>query len=279
MIGVIDVGGGLRGIYGAGVLDYCLDHEIHFDYGIGVSAGSANIASYIAGQKRRNYPFYLKYPFRKEYMSLKNYLTKKSYLDLDYVYRELSNSGGENPLNYQAFIDNKAKFIAVAYDVNQGKPHYFTKKDFSQDHYEVFEASCCIPLVCQPVVIDDVPYYDGGLGDPVPLKKALDDGCDKVVVILTKPKDLVRDEKDDDMLVKILTRKDPLAGKNMELRAQRYNESVAYAKELEAQGKALIVAPDDIGSMSTLTKDKETLFLMYNKGYVDGEKIKSFLEE
>ena len=43
--GIVDVGGGLRDIYGAGVLDRCLDESIHFDVCIGVSAGSANLAS------------------------------------------------------------------------------------------------------------------------------------------------------------------------------------------------------------------------------------------
>ena len=62
--GVIDVGGGLREIYAAGVLDYCMEHGIRFDVGIGVSAGSANLASYAAGQIGRNYKFYTEYAFR-----------------------------------------------------------------------------------------------------------------------------------------------------------------------------------------------------------------------
>ena len=58
---VVDVGGGLRGIYAAGVFDRCLEENIQFYAGMGVSAGSANIASYIAGQKGRNYHFYTEY--------------------------------------------------------------------------------------------------------------------------------------------------------------------------------------------------------------------------
>ena len=97
---VVDVGGGLRGIYAAGVLDRCMEDKVYFDVGIGVSAGSANVSSYIAGQKGRNYKFYAEYSARKEYMSLHNFLVKKSYIDMDYLYGELSNSGGENPLDY-----------------------------------------------------------------------------------------------------------------------------------------------------------------------------------
>lgn len=96
--GVIDVGGGLRGIYGAGVLDRCLEEDLRFDLCIGVSAGSANMASYLAGQHGRNKPFYDEYSFRREYMSVHNLIRKHSYLDLGYVYGTLSNAGGENPL-------------------------------------------------------------------------------------------------------------------------------------------------------------------------------------
>lgn len=105
------LGGVLWGVYAAGVWDYCLDADIRFDLGIGVSAGSANIASYIAGQKKRNCTFYTEYPFRKEYMSIKNFITKRSYLDLDYIDGTLSNSGGENPLDYQKIMDSPTEFF------------------------------------------------------------------------------------------------------------------------------------------------------------------------
>ncbi len=82
-VGVVDVGGGYRGIYAAGVLDRCLDDNITFDLGIGVSAGSANVISYAAGQARRNYQFYTEYGLRKEYAGIKNFLVKRSFVDLD----------------------------------------------------------------------------------------------------------------------------------------------------------------------------------------------------
>ena len=82
-LGVIDVGGGFRDIYGAGVFDWCLDHDVHFDYCIGISAGSANLASFLAKQRGRNYTFYMDYVFRKEYASLDNWLRTRNYVDLD----------------------------------------------------------------------------------------------------------------------------------------------------------------------------------------------------
>ena len=69
-IGIIDVGGGFRDIYGAGVLDVCMEQGIQFDSCIGISAGSANLASYLSHQPGRSYTFYMEYVFRKEYASL-----------------------------------------------------------------------------------------------------------------------------------------------------------------------------------------------------------------
>lgn len=104
--GIVDVGGGLRGIYAAGVLDYCMTEGIHFDLGIGVSAGSANLTSYCAGQKGRNYIFYTDYSFRKEYMGVETFLSQRSYVDLDYAYGTLSQANGEYPVDYPAIRDN-----------------------------------------------------------------------------------------------------------------------------------------------------------------------------
>ena len=57
-----------------GVFDWCLENGVKFDYGIGISAGSANVASYLSGQHGRNYTFYEEYSVRKEYMGFENML-------------------------------------------------------------------------------------------------------------------------------------------------------------------------------------------------------------
>lgn len=161
--GVIDVGGGLRGIYGAGVLDRCLEEDLRFDLCIGVSAGSANMSSYLAGQHGRNKPFYDEYSFRREYMSVHNLIHKHSYLDLGYVYGTLSNAGGENPLDYAALARSPAELCVVAANAQNGEAQYFTKADLHPDDYRVLMVSCCIPVIDQPCVIDGVPYFDGGV--------------------------------------------------------------------------------------------------------------------
>ena len=238
---------------------------------IGVSAGSANCASFLAGQKGRNYPFYTEYPFRKEYMSVRNLLHKGCYLDLNYIYSELSNAGGENPLDCAALLGSQSDYYAVATNAVTGETRYFTKDDISQDHYDVFKASCALPVACQPVVIDGQPYYDGALSDPVPMQKAFDLGCDKVVLILTKPRDEVRSPKQDIRSSRLIQKKYPKAADGLRRRAARYNVAVTWAKKLEKEGKVFIVAPDNTCGIDTLTKDKNALKQFYQKGYADGQ--------
>lgn len=89
-LGVVDVGGGLRGVYAA-------------------------------GQHGRNYPFYSEYPLRKEYMRFHNFRRTRSYLNLDYIYGTPSNSGGENSLDYWVIQRSPAELVMVACDARTGK--------------------------------------------------------------------------------------------------------------------------------------------------------------
>ncbi len=276
--GVIDVGGGLRGIYAAGVFDYCMDHGIHFDLGIGISAGSANLASFAAGQRGRNYQFYTEYAFRKQYMSVQNFVFKRSFIDMDYVYGTLSRSDGENPLDYRALRDNPMELYVVATDARTGQAKYFEKKDICQDDYSILKASCAIPFVCKPYEVENVPYYDGALGDPVPVEKAFQLGCDRVVVILTKPEGELRTSGQDAKLAARIRKKYPEAAEKLCQRAQRYNEGVSAAQKYARQGKAIVIAPDDTCGVSTLKKDKVSLQHLYDKGYTDGKRLLTFFD-
>ena len=276
--GIIDIGGGMRGIYAAGVFDRCMDEDLKFDLCIGVSAGSANAASYLSGQRGRNYTFYTEYAFRPEYMSFENYLRTGSYIDMDYVYGTLTESGGEVPYDYAAFEKNPAQFLVVAADAQTGRAKYFDRSDFSLDNYAPMKASSAIPGVCRPYPIGDRLYFDGALGDTIPIRKAFAMGCDRVVLVLTKPKDQLRKPGKDVVLAKRIARRYPNAARRLRLRADWYNLGVQLAKAYEAQGKALIVAPDDTCGVDTLTRDKEAMDRLYQKGYADAEAIRGFLQ-
>ena len=276
-IGIVDVGGGCRGAYAAGVFDYFMDNTITFDLEIGVSAGSANLASFIARQERRNYKFYTEYALRPEYMGMGNFIKKKSFIGLDYIYGTLSNSNGEYPLDYNALIDNPMDFLVVTTESDTGNVKYFSKEDIKQDNYDILKASSCIPFVCPPYIIDNTPYYDGALADPVPIEKAFELGCDKLVLLLTLPIDTIRNSKQDTLFANQIQKKYPIAAEKLKHRAEVYNASIKLAQKYEKEGKLLIIAPDDTCGVSTLSRNQDDLIALYYKGYKDGKKIEAFL--
>ena len=266
---IIDVGGGL--------LDRCLEEGIAFDHCYGVSAGSANLTSFLAHQHGRNHTFYTQYAFRKEYASVNSFIHNHNFANLDYVYGTLSNHDGENPLDYEAFAANPAQFTVVACDARDGSTKYFTKDDMHYDDYDVLKASSAVPVACQPYVIDGVPYFDGGIADPVPVQKAIDDGCDRIVLVLTRPKDVIREQHKDVAPARILRRSHPEAAERLLERYTTYNTEVAVAKQYEAEGKVLILAPEELYGLSTLSKTYEGLERMYRAGYGQAGRIAEFL--
>ena len=280
MIGVVDVGGGMRGVYGAGIFDWCMDHGISFDYLAGVSAGSANCAAYASGQRGRNYLFYHEYSFRREYMSMDLFLRTGSYLDLEYIYGSgLTNSDGENPLDFEAMLASGKKMKIVATDAKTGEPVYYDMTDMSQDDYGAIKGSSCVPVASKPYEWKGRLLFDGGISDPIPYDLALAAGCEKVVVILTRPKSFRRNARKDELMSGLLARKYPEAARRLKERAYVYNHELNRALELEKEGKLLILAPYSIGNMSTLTKDKEQIDHMYRLGMEDAQKIEGFFAE
>lgn len=278
-IGIVDVGGGTRGIFGAGVLDRCMEMGFMADHFVGVSAGSANGASYIAGQKGRNYVFYNEFAFRKEYMSWDNLIRTGSYLDLDYIYSTLSNDDGEYPLDYDAMMANPCGFEVVATNAVTGRSMYFRKEEIKRNQYDFFKASCCVPGIDKPYYVGKIPCFDGGLADPIPYKRAFRAGCDKVIVILTKPRDTVRTSGKDRALAVTIAAEYPKAAETWVNRANVYNRCVEEIFELEKEGKVLIVAPEDIGELKTLSQDHAALEDLYMQGRKAAVAIPEFVGE
>ena len=274
---MIDVGGGFRAIFGAGVMDRMMEDGVTVDHCYGVSAGSANMVSFISGQHGRTHKFYTEYAFRKEYASLDNYIKNHNYANLEYVYSTLSNHDGEYPVDYEAFAANPTGFTVIACNAEDGSTKYFDKSDVSYDNFDIMKASSAVPVACEPYVIDGVPYYDGGIADPVPVQKALDDGYDRVVVILTRLKDVLREQKKDIGPAAILRRSHPTAAERLLNRSRTYNDEVALSKEYEKDGRVLILAPESLYGLNTLSKSYEGLERMYRAGYAAAEAIPAFL--
>lgn len=271
-LGLVVEGGGMKCSYTAGILDKFLDHQFTFDYAIGVSAGSSCTASFLAGQRGRNRRFFVDHVGEDGYMGMRTFLHTGSFFGLSYIYGDLTNSDGADPLNYEAVMANPTEFKIVATDASTGKAVYFDKSDIVKDDYRVFMASCAIPVASKPVVIGKKAYYDGGCADPIPVRRALSDGCDRVVILLCRPKETVRTPEKHQELLKLALLKYPRTYHAIEKRYLIYNETLDFARELERQGKALIVAPEKTLPVSTYTKDPAVLQKLYDIALSDFEK-------
>ena len=274
---MIDVGGGFRAIFGCGVMDRMLEDGINVDMCYGVSAGAANMTSFIARQHGRNHTFYTKYAFRKEYASAESFFKNHNFANLDYIYGTLSNHDGEYPVDFEAFEANPTGFTVVACNAEDGSAKYFDKSRIRYDDFDIVKASSAVPVACEPYVVDGVPYFDGGIADPVPVQKALDDGYERVILILSRLRDEIRQQRKDLAPARILERTYPAAAERLRERYRTYNDEIELAKQYEAEGRVLILAPEELYGLNTLKKNFEGLEMMYRKGYAAAEAIPKFL--
>ena len=242
--GLVVEGGGMKCAYCAGVLDQFLEHGITFDYCIGVSAGAASVASYLAGQKGRNLRFYTEYIDDPWYFGVRSFLKNGDLFNLKYIYGDLTNSGGRDPLDLEALKKNPAEYEIVATCAETGEGVYFSKDDLIQDDYRHVMASCAIPAVCRPVEIDGRHYYDGGLADSIPMQRALDRGCDKLVVIASKSRKFVKTPEKFRMMYTLMCRKYPKAVKALNDRYLTYRRQQKLMFDLEKAGTAFLFTPE-----------------------------------
>ena len=280
--GLLVEGGGMKCAYSAGVLDVFLDEGITFDYCIGVSAGAANLLSYLAGQRGRNRRFYCEHVKDPRYLGMKNFVRTGSMFGLEYIYGELSTEGGEDPLDFEAVMANPSELVFPATDAATGKARYFTKAELKKNCYEPVMATSALPVMCRPVPYEDQVYYDGGVSDSLPVKKMLADGCDRIVALFSKPAGfLMRPQKYRRSYTLALHRKYPNMVQALNHRHEQYNRSITKIRELEEQGSAFTFAPSGEVAISTYTSDPAVMQQLYDNGVQDARQqagaVKKFL--
>lgn len=279
MLGIIDIGGGLRGVYTSGIYDYLLDNGIDIEYCLGVSSGSANLVTYVAGQKGRTKRFFTEYTFEKKYLGAGSYIKHGMLINLDYIYSEITNSTGKDPLDYDAIMNSDKQFHCVTTVAATAQPRYFTKADMAQDDYTLLKACCAMPVACRkPIRFKDESFFDGGVSDPIPFKKAFADGCDKLIICITLPIDY-RKTPMPEFLVKLLLAGYPKVRDNILTMHNMYNNGIEAIRELERQGKAIVIYPRECFGVSTISGEKENMEKLYQLGYEDGKRIEAFVNE
>ncbi len=277
-IGLVLEGGGLRGIYTAGVLDAFLLNDIEFNYCIGVSAGVCNALSYISKQKERNRNVNINYINDKRYFSIRNFVTTGSMFGYKMLFDTIPNE--LLPFDYDTYENSNCRLIAGATDCKTGKEVYYTL-DTIRDKYEIINASISLPYISRIVKYDNKELLDGGIADPVPIKKSLEDGNKKNVVILTQHKGYQKSSSSLNKYAKIKYRKYPKLIEALNERHNIYNDTLSYISNLEEEKKVFAIYPSKPLEISRFEKDTNKLQEVYNLGLSDTlnaiEDLKSFI--
>ena len=256
-------GGTFRPIFTAGVLDALLDNNITFPYCIGVSAGITNGVSYISKQKGRNLEILTKYRNNKKYFGYGNFLRCKSIFGLDFVFDEIPNK--LIPFDMDTYRQYDGTVLIGVTNAKTGKTEYLDGKDLD-DKATMLRATCALPIFFPVIKINGSEYYDGGICDPIPIRKSISDGNKKHLIILTQPKGYKKELSKKNVFVsKLLSKKYPNLKDSFLTRHENYNETVKFCEELERQGKAIILRPEY--PLESFEKDVNKLKSSYNHGY------------
>ena len=236
--------------------------------------------SYVSRQPRRNLEILTRFANDRRYMGLGNLLDRhnRSYFGLEFSYETIPNE--LVPFDYDTFAAFPGKVEAGVTNLETGKAEYLEvpRRD---DSFLLLQATCAMPLMFPVYRLGGKPYLDGGAAETVPYPRAFEMGCDRAIVILTKPRSFVRKREKLLPVIERRYREYPNFCQTMRERAERDNRAREELFRLEKEGKVLVLAPEDLRGVSRIERDVEKLRLLWADGYQQGmermEEIRSFM--
>ena len=266
-IGLLLEGGGMRGLYTAGVLDVFMEKQILIDGIIGVSAGALFGINYKSNQRGRILRYNKKYAKNKNYMGIYSLLTTGNIMNEEFCFDKIVNE--LDPIDYETFKKSKVEFYAVVTNLETGKAEYIKIDDLKDKHnLEYLRASGSMPFVSKPVNIDNKKYLDGGIADSIPIDKMMCMDYDKVIVVLTRPKEY-RKKKSNQVFPKLYYKTYPKFVEAINHRYQMYNEELEKISHLEKEGKIFVIRPSKLIKIKRIEKNKDKIQEMYDLGEED----------
>lgn len=266
--GLVLEGGGMKGMYTAGVLDFFLDKGLVFSNVYGVSAGACHMCSYLSKQRGRSLDVGIDYLDSKKYCSVHSFLTTGDLFNAKTSYYLIPEY--LNPYDYEAFDKYEGRAYATVTNIVTGRPEYIRIRDMKRD-IEAVRASASLPLVSRNVKIGGKLYLDGGISDAIPIKKSILDGNKKNVVILTKEEGYVRKPSTHLELVRLRYLKYPRVYDLMAERHVVYNETLSYLDRQQENGQAFVIRPKLKSNVGRIEKDAGKLKALYEEGFRDAE--------
>ncbi len=262
--GLVLEGGGMRGVFTCGVLDYLMDHGIEFPYGIGVSAGACNGLSYVSRQRGRakysNIDMLAKY----HYIGLKYLWYQHSILDQKLLYELFPEK--IVPYDYETCFKNPIRFEMVTTNCLTGRACYLEEHTDKNRLLTIAKASSSLPYVCPITFVDGLPMLDGGLVDSIPVLRAVEQGYSRNVVVLTRNKGYRKSEKDIRVPRFIYTRY-PRLRVVLSNRCRVYNQQLELVERMEEEGSIVVIRPQERVTVNRIEKDVKKLTALYNEGY------------
>ena len=274
-------GGALRGMYTSGVLDTFLKNNMEFECVAGVSAGALNAMSYISKQPGRTAKINLEYCDDPRYIGRKAFIKNKGIIGYDYLFGDISEN--KVPFDYKAFENTNQRFVIVTTNCEKAETEYLERGNCN-DLFKAAQASSSMPLASAMVEINNNYYLDGAVTTSIPVKWALEQGYEKVVVVLTRDKTYRKPMTSNKMkkLYKLAYHKYPKLIEKLNTMPERYNKLQDEIIDLEKEGKIFIIRPEKEVTVSRLEKDKEKLENLYKEGIAEAEKnldaLKEYLE-
>ena len=259
-------GGGMRGAYTAGVLDYLMEKGVSFDSIYGVSAGALTGANFKAGQVGRGLRTFAAYLHDERYAGPQHLLKTGDWFNIDFSYNKIPNE--LDPADYDTFNASPVNFYSVVSNVETGKAEYIRITDLKQQ-MDLVRASATLPLLSNIVEIDGKKYLDGGSCDSIPLKKSMADGHSKNLVVLTQHRGFTKKPSANRYACRLMYKKYPNYVKAMDNRHNMYNRQLKLVYEMEKQGKAFVIQPTAKVEVSRLEKNPARLVELYHQGKMD----------
>jgi predicted patatin/cPLA2 family phospholipase len=262
--GLVLEGGGLRGVFTCGVLDCFMDHGIRFPFAVGVSAGACNGLSYMSGQRGRAKSSNIDLMDKHHYIGFKYLLTQRNIMDFKLLFEDFPER--IIPYDYDAYFSNPARFVMVTTNCLTGKAEYFEEKSSSKRVMDIVRASSSLPFVSPITYVDGVPMLDGGIVDSIPVRYALSQGYERLVVILTRNKGY-RKQNSEMRAAKVFYRKYPNLQKALSQRNAVYNQTMDLIERLEDEGRITVIRPIRPVEVGRMEKDTAKLTMLYQEGY------------
>ena len=268
--GLVLEGGAQRGMFTAGALDVMMERGVSFDGLIGVSAGACFGCNYKSHQPERAMRYNLKYIRDPRYCGMRSLIRTGDLYGADFCYREIPLY--LDPFDSETFRNSPVEFYVVCTDVHSGEAVYQQLTKGDDEDMDWIRASASMPMVSQVVHVGGRELLDGGAADSIPLRWFQSIGYEKNVVILTQPRDFVKEKNSMLPLIRVVLRKYPKLIDTMAHRHEVYNASTAYVRAEEAAGRAFVLAPDAPLPIKRTEKDPEKLRAVYEMGRRSMEK-------